>query len=505
MCLAARMLMILSAAVLLVCNGCAHYPDNPPQTSVSTNTGYRYGVVRPKPTGDTPFVLLAFSGGGTRAAAFSFGLMEELKQVEYTMHDGKKRRLLDDVEIISSVSGGSFTSTYYALFPETFFSEFPDKFLYRDIQMGLIWSLFNPYNWWRLASPDFSRIDMADEYYNETIFAEKTFGDLLSKPQGSAPFLVLNATDISIAHRFEFTQDQFDLLCSDLSGVTLSRAVAASSNFPVAFAPLTLNIYKENDKDGGKVKCGQLPQWVEPALDRESNPKRRVSEATAAQSYRASDRIFAHLLDGGLSDNLGLRGPLQAVTTLDSPWSILKLANLKQLGRLIVIAANAKTTKQRSWDRDSSPPSIGAVLDVALNGPMDDVSFDSIEMVDGHFNLMRQLSRSVNSCNKLLSNCSPPAKQIDNPIATDFTFSELTFDDIPDPRLRRCLQELPTSFSLSGKTVDLIRVTAGYLLMNSTEFVTGMQRLDPAWKPRMIDIDGRLIEEVCGADAGGGR
>ncbi len=490
-------MMILCAVVVAISGGCAHYHENPRLSAISSSTGYRYSVVRPTPTGDRPFVLLALSGGGTRAAAFSFGLMEELKQVEYTAHNNVKRRLIDDVEIISSVSGGSFTSTYYALFPDRFFTDFPDKFLYRDIQMGLVWRLLNPYNWWRLASPDFSRIDMADEYYNSTVFEGKTFADLLDMPKGKAPFLVLNATDISMAHRFEFTQDQFDLLCSDLSGVLLSRAVAASSNFPVAFAPLTLDIYKE--------PCGQLPQWIELGMDRGRNPdKRRVADADTAHSYREADRRYAHLLDGGLSDNLGLRGPLQAVTTTDSPWSILRLANLDKLGRLMVIAANAKTTKQRSWDTTSSPPGIGAVLDVAMNGPMDDVSFDSSEMVDGHFTRMRQLARTVDSCNKRLGQYCPTAPQINNPITTDFTFTELTFDDIPDPRLRRCLQELPTSFSLPRSTVDLLRSAAGYLLMNSSDFISGMKRLDPGWQPRHVTIDGKLINEVCGAVAASG-
>lgn len=483
-------LMLLCAAVLLVCGGCAHYPDNPRLASISANAGYRYSVVRPLPDGDKPFVVLAFSGGGTRAAAFSFGLMEELKNVEYTAK-GAKRKLIDDVEIISSVSGGSFTSTYYALNPESFFRDFPEKFLYRDIQMGLVWRLFNPYNWWRLASPDFSRIDMADEYYSNTVFDNKTFSDLIAMPKGKSPFLVLNATDISITHRFEFTQDQFDLLCSDLSGVSLSRAVAASSNFPVAFAPLTLDIYKQ--------PCGQLPMWIKLGMDREHNPdKRRIADATAAHSYREADRNYVHLLDGGLSDNLGLRGPFQAVSTTDSPWSILKLANLDKLGRLMMIAVNAKTTKQRSWDQKSSPPGIGAVLDVALNGPMDDVSFDSTEMVDGHFTQMEQLSRTVASCNKRLGQYCPAAPQVYNPISTDFTFSELTFDNIPDPRLRRCLQELPTSFALPRNTVDLLRVAAGYLLMNSSDFVAGMKRLDPVWQPRQVVIDPKLIDEVCG-------
>ena len=480
----------LTIVAAMIIGGCAHYPDNPRLNAISPDAGYRYSVVRRQPASDGPFVLLAFSGGGTRAAAFSFGLMEELKLVEYTSPGGSKRRLLDDVEIISSVSGGSFTSTYYALFPERFFSDFPDQFLKRNIQRGLLVRLFNPYNWIRLASPDFSRIDLADEYYNNTIFEGKTFADLLKKPKGSVPFLVLNATDISIAHRFEFTQDQFDLLCSDLSGVNLSRAVAASSNFPVAFAPLTVDIYKE--------QCGPLPLWVELGLGREKNPKRRVSEASAAQSYRDPDRHFAHLLDGGISDNLGLRGPFQAITTTDSAWSILKADNLGQLGRLMVIAVNAKTTKQGTWDAKSSPPGIGAVLDVLMNGPMDDVSYDSLEMTDGHFKQMKQLAHTVDSCNKRLAQNCPGASRITNPLTTDFTFAELTFDDIPDPRLRRCLQALPTSFSLPEKTIDLLRTAAGYLLMNSDDFNAGMKRLDPSWQPLRVVIDAKLINEVCG-------
>jgi len=481
---------VFAVASLILMSGCAHYPDNPKLAQIEPSSGYRYSVVRRKPTSDKPFVILAFSGGGTRAAAFSYGLMEELKNVEYVASTGVKKRLIDDVEIISSVSGGSFTSAYYALFPDRFFSDFPEKFLYRDIQMGLVWRLFNPYNWWRLASSDFSRIDMADEYYNNTVFDGKTFADLLAKPEGSAPFLVLNATDIGITHRFEFTQDQFDLLCSDLAGVAVSRGVAASSNFPVAFAPLTLDIYKE--------PCGKLPDWTEVARDPEKNPKRRVAEANSVLSYREPARLFAHLLDGGLSDNLGLRGPYQAATTIDSPWSVLRYANLDKLGRLMVIAVNAKTTKPRSWDRKSSPPGIDAVLDIALNGPMDDVSADSIEKMEDHFKYMKQLADTVDACNTVMTKNCPSAPQINNPITTDFTFSELTFDNIPDARFRQCLQQLPTSFSLPEKTVDLLRIAGGYLLMNSSEFIAGMKRLDPTWQPRQVKIDSKLVEDVCG-------
>jgi len=481
---------LLLIGILAAVAGCAHYKENQQIDSIDLNSGYRYSVVRDMPTVEKPFVLLAFSGGGTRAAAFAFGLMEELRTVEYTAKGGGKRRLLDDVEIISSVSGGSFTAAYYSLFPDRFFSDFPDRFLYRNIRGDLLARIFSPYNWYRLLAPDFSRIDLADEYYNDTIFGGRTFADLLRQPKGRVPFLVLNATDISITHRFEFTQDQFDLLCSDLSKVAVSRAVAASSNFPVAFAPMTINIYN-------KKPCGPLPGWIESALVDDRNPGRRYFDARAASSYRDPDRSYAHLLDGGLSDNLGLRGPYEAVTTTDSAWSILSQANLQRLGRLMIIVANAKTTKHNEWDQKSSPPGISAVLNVTTSGPMDDVSLDSVEMTANHFKNMAQLSRTVTSCNKLLARDCPAATPIDNPIVTKFTFAELSFDRIQDARLRRCMQELPTSFSLPRKTIDLLRLTAAQLLMTSEPFINGMQELDPTWKPHEVVIEKELVDAVC--------
>lgn len=485
-----KLFSVVLLAPLLFMGGCAHYRVNPPQTTHDPNVGYRYKVVReilPEP--DRPFVLLAFSGGGTRAAAFSFGLMEELKRVVYTAKDGTTRNFLDDVEIISSVSGGSFTSAYYALYPEEFYETFPEKFLYRNIEGELIARLVNPYNLIRLASPDFSRIDMAEELYRDTIFGKKTFGDLIQNKEKKVPFLVLNATDISITHRFEFTQDQFDLVCSDLSDVYVARAVAASSNFPVAFAPLTINAYKS------EKACGPLPQWIGLALAGKTYD-RRYNDAVASKSYREPDAQFVHLLDGGLADNLGLRGPLQAITTTDSAWSILQALNQKKRNRLMVIAVNAKTSKRRDWNKKSTPPGIGAVLDVAMNGPMDDVSFDSVENVDNHFSAMEQLARSVDACNKKLEGC-PDAARIPQPILTDFTFAELSFDRIEDSRLRRCLQELPTSFTLPRDTVDLLRVAAAQLLMASESFKEGMHHLDPAWTPRAVVIDPQLVEAVC--------
>src|SRR5512135_1397034 len=113
--------------------GCAHYPVNQPLTQVDPDSGYRGKFMGVPGNSDELLLYLTFSGGGTRAAAFSYGVLEELRTTEVTIH-GKKRRLLDEVDVISSVSGGSFTAGYYGLFGERIFEDFEPKFLKKNIQ-----------------------------------------------------------------------------------------------------------------------------------------------------------------------------------------------------------------------------------------------------------------------------------------------------------------------------------------------------------------------------------
>ncbi len=69
--------------------------------------------------------------------------------------------------------------------------------------------------------------------------------------------ILASATDISTGSRLVFNQSTFDILCSDLNAVPLSRAAAASSAVPVVLSPITLNNY------GGTCNT-KLPDWVEP-------------------------------------------------------------------------------------------------------------------------------------------------------------------------------------------------------------------------------------------------
>src|SRR5258706_9926323 len=189
---------VLSAALLLG-GGCAHYPDNARMSHYDPQSGYRFRNLSNTGNSDSLQIFLAFSGGGTRAAALSYGVLEELARTQIVW-EGQRRRLLDEVDYISAVSGGSFTAAFYALYGDRIFADFEDKFLNRNIQRQLMWRLCSPLYWGRLASPHFNRNDMAAEFYNCHLFRGKTFGDLFQ--QKRPPILSLHATDMSLDRNF---------------------------------------------------------------------------------------------------------------------------------------------------------------------------------------------------------------------------------------------------------------------------------------------------------------
>ena len=305
----AKVLMLVLAVLAVA--GCASRPINEPITQADPKSGYRPYLLIPKRQNNDPHTLfvLAFSGGGTRAAAFSYGVLEELRRTEVVV-DGQRRRLIDEVDLITGVSGGSFTALAYALYGERLFSEYEQRFLKRDVQGALVARALNPFNWWKYIGGSAGRSELAAEYYDEILFEGATFGDLLDK---QAPAAVASGTDISTGSRLAFYQQDFDLLCSDLNKVRLSRAAATSSAVPVALSAVTFNNY------GGT--CGyEYPDWVREVAKTEGRVR---PSARAYQRYRemrafqdSKDRPYIHLVDGGVADNIGMRAVLETFEAL---------------------------------------------------------------------------------------------------------------------------------------------------------------------------------------------
>lgn len=230
-------ILILLGIIIFLSSGCTTHKRIQNKTLESTNSekNHHLKFKTYSDLGDI-FLALSFSGGGTRAAAFSYGLLSELRDTHISIN-GFNVRLLDEIDHISSVSGGSFTAAYYGLFGDQIFNDFESVFLRNNVQKVLIGSVLNPLNWFSLLSSDFDRSTLASEYYDKHIFKGSTFGDMASR---KGPFIHINATDLITGQPFSFTQESFALLCSDLSKFKVATAVAASSAVPVAFPPITL-------------------------------------------------------------------------------------------------------------------------------------------------------------------------------------------------------------------------------------------------------------------------
>ena len=175
------------AALLFSLSGCtAHYLINTKENSIDRQLQEQVDKIE-RARSEKVFVVLSFSGGGTRAASMSYGILEALQAITLpvtsTAQEQEKassqRTLLDEVNVIMSVSGGSFTAAYYGLHGKNIFKDFRKEFLLRDVQGALIWRLMNPFNWPRLFSARFDRSDLAQEYYDEVLFKGATLGDML--------------------------------------------------------------------------------------------------------------------------------------------------------------------------------------------------------------------------------------------------------------------------------------------------------------------------------------
>ena len=167
------------ALMIALFSGCAHYPVNQPKT-VHNQDGYYMHNQERSDNSDEILLCLAFSGGGTRASAFSYGLLEALRDVTYHP-GGQERRMLDEVDVISSVSGGSVTAAAYALYGDETFDILEPAFLKRNVEGALLGNVLNPLNWPKLWSANYSRSDQAAEYYDKILFKDATFASLRGK------------------------------------------------------------------------------------------------------------------------------------------------------------------------------------------------------------------------------------------------------------------------------------------------------------------------------------
>jgi len=438
----ARMLSLVLGLMLVA--GCAHHRLNQPLPSGgATDKSYYFHTRVLTNNSDDLIVVLAFSGGGTRAAALSFGVLEELRDTMYPA--GKNERsLLQEVDVISSVSGGSVTAAAYGLYGEKTFGMLEKAFLEHNVQRNLLLRTLNPFRWPKLWSTTYGRSELAADYYDKILFHGATFADL---NRAGGPYLVINSTDVTTGARFDFTQHTFDLISSDVESFPLSYAVAASSAVPGALTPITLRNYSTN----GRV---ELPDWVETA----SNTNRGRISRRARDMKDFTDGVthpYFHVVDGGVSDNLGLAPVVDYLQSL--PYSKNEQTDMKKRKsrKIVVIGVNAFSSPEKDWSRKESPPGSISTAGAAASYSLEHNSWNTLDLVREGFERWRdELSRQKEV--KLY------------PIYLSFTNFKKQSD-------QRFFLNLPTTFFLPSTDVDKLR-EAGRELLRQNEFYEELLR-----------------------------
>jgi len=439
-------------------SGCAHFPVNAP-LAAGDAPGYRFRNASSPTNSEELLFLVAFSGGGMRASAVAYGVLQELARTEVGP-PGQRHPLLAEVDAISSVSGGTFPAACYALWGERMFADFEKQFLKRQIENALLLRALTPRSRIRLASPTFNLSDLAAEYYDRLLFHGATYADLAALP--GRPFLLINTTDLSSGERFPFTQDQFDLLGSDLSQLPLSRAVAAALAFPGLLSPVVLKNYS--------ATCRRPePEWIGSVLADPGASIEQKSHALAAHSYCTDGgrRPFIHLLDGGTADNQGLRSLAEVAFERAGPREGADKPALRKARRIAVISVDADTGADIAPDPDARERS-PRVDDLVTRVLLTMLRRYSSETTDVFRESARRVARENEAARKAagLDRQASPAEGA----PANLYMIELHFGRLANETDRKFFNSVPTRLQLPSKSVDRLLELARSELGRNAEF-----------------------------------
>ena len=449
--------------LLLLLGGCATRQVNPPIAKYDPGSGHEFGRRLWHQGNQQDLVILAFSGGGTRAAAFSYGVLEALRRIEIVTSSGRKTPMLDEVDLITGVSGGSFTALAYGLYGEKLFDHYETQFLKRNVQGELMERFLNPLNWGALSSTGWGRSELAAQLYDEVLFNGATFADLY---RAGGPMIVVSATDLTTGSRIDFIPQNFDVMCADLSPIRLSRAAAASSAVPVVLSPITINNY------GGS--CGyREPAWLRPFADTAKPPRPAARIVKRLQELRQLDNgvedPYFHLVDGGISDNLGLRSVLDVLETLEALQEAGQPTRLDHIRKIIIFVVNSLSIPSTKWNKSEDPPGTVPILIKAAGVPIDRNSGEMVEElkdIDARWKVLRRIRDSA----AFAKDKDPAMRAIANAPKADIYVIDVSFKALNDKSERDYLNQLPTSFALSDEAVDRLRAAAATIIRESPDF-----------------------------------
>jgi NTE family protein len=445
--------------------GCATIHNEPINVPMAADAVSSVSEVALPAGGDDLLIGLAFSGGGTRAAAFSYGVLSELDRT-VAGSGNPEASLLDRVDFLSGVSGGAVTAAYFGLKGRRALSDFRERFLLRDAEESLR-TPFAPASVIRAYNGGVNDAQQFPHWLDENLFKGATFRDL---GPNHRPQVFINASDVYDRTPFIFNETTFKAICSDLNSYPVASAVAASAAVPLVFAPIVLASY-------GNACPAKLPPWVAAARGESGAPPTVRELANAIARYRDGSVPYIKLLDGGLVDNYGLSGFTLARLTAETPYGPLSARNAIRIRRVLFLVVDAGRGPSGDWAQSADGPTAPEIVRAAADTAIDSGARSSLTAFEQTMTEWR---------NKLVSwRCGlPPAERLKHgaPAQWDchdlkFFVGRINFEQLGAKRLAD-LNAIPTRFTLSREAVDTLVTAGGDALRSNATFHAFLGSID---------------------------
>ncbi len=458
-----RILLVIGAAFALAACATVHnLPLNVPSANPFAGTLVQAAAAaereQPRRVGnDSSVVGLAFSGGGTRAAAFAYGVLEQLRRTPAQRQE-PGGNLLGRVNIVSGVSGGSIIAAYFGLKGPAALGDFRQEFLEQDLMAALDTNI-TLINVGRALGGGVNTDNRLRDWLNAHLYHDAIFGRLIAR----RPIVLINATDIYSRTPFLFVPATFAAMCSDLSQYPVAGAVAASAAVPGAFAPVIIESFPNSCRT-------PLPEGIEKAANSPGASPLLHTYAMALARARTGQVKYVKLLDGGLVDNYGLSGITIARAAAGTPYGPLLPEEAVKLRRMLFLVVDAGRGPQGAWTQTLEGPTgkelIGAVIDTIVDANTRS-SYAAFEAT------MRNWREAL-----ICWRCGLKPADVARLRGTGgrwscrdlkFIIGRVSFEQLGAARAK-ALNKVPTSFTLPPATIDEIVRAGGDALVANPEF-----------------------------------
>jgi predicted acylesterase/phospholipase RssA len=404
---------------------------------------------------DDVLLMLSFSGGGTRAAAFSFGVLQELDRSRSGSRSAKS--LLDRVDFVSGVSGGSITAAYFGLKKRSALEDFRERFLLRNAEQNLRTAV-SLANIGRALNGGVND-NQFSRWLDDNLFDGATFSAFSA---GRRPSVWINASDIYNRTPFVFGPVAFDALCSDIRPYKIADAVAASAAVPLAFAPIVLQTYP-----GG---CStRLPDWIERARHNPDAQPLLRSFAEAVARYHDGSMKYVKLLDGGLVDNFGLSGLSIGMLAAQRPYDPMTERQAVRVRRTLFLVVDAGRGLSGDWANSLEGPNgtelVAAAADTAIDASVRSSYTAFSALITDWTAKVRRWRCGLSASDRTRLGLAPGWKCDD----LDTFIDRVSFERL-GPARAAALEAAPTRLALPADQVDLLIEGGALALRNSKTY-----------------------------------